>query len=156
MPRLKKIISAKFRHTNIVARDWRRLAKFYEEVFGCEPLEPERDFGGGWLDSLTGLKKAWIRGQHLRLPGCGPDGPTLEIFEYDQQAEKLPAVANRPGFTHIAFEVDEVEAALAAVRERGGGVLGETVTIDVAGAGKISLVYATDPEGNIVELQRWH
>ena len=156
MNRPPKIPSAKYRHTNIVARDWRQLAKFYEEVFGCEPLEPDRDFGGDWLDELTGLKKAWIRGRHLRLPGCGRDGPTLEIFEYDHQGEKPRPAANHPGFTHIAFEVDDVESALEAVRKAGGGTLGDTVTIEVAGAGKITLVYATDPEGNLVELQNWH
>ena len=30
-------ISAKYTHTNLVARDWKKLARFYEEVFGCLP-----------------------------------------------------------------------------------------------------------------------
>ena len=156
MPAPPAIPSARYRHTNLVARDWRRLVTFYEEVFGCEPIGPERDFGGGWLDDLTGLTGAWIRGQHLRLPGTGPDGATLEIFQYNEMIASVPPEANQTGFTHIAFEVDDVESALEAVRKAGGGVLGETVTVDVPGAGRITLVYATDPEGNIVELQTWH
>jgi hypothetical protein len=56
---------------------------------------------------------------------------------------------------HIAFAVDDVEAARAAVLEAGGGVVGEVVTLDVAQAGKVTFVYVTDPEGNIIELQKW-
>jgi len=108
------------------------------------------------LDDLTGLEQAWIRGRHLRLPGGGSDGPTLEIFQYEAQPGVPAAAANQPGFAHIAFEVDDVEAALDAVEAAGGGALGETVTIEVKEAGKITLVYATDPEGNLVELQSWH
>jgi hypothetical protein len=36
------MIRARFAHTNLVADDWRQLASFYEEVFGCIPLPPER------------------------------------------------------------------------------------------------------------------
>ena len=37
----------------------------------------------------------------------------------------------------------------------GGGAVGEIATAEVNGAGLIRLVYARDPEGNIVELQKW-
>jgi catechol-2,3-dioxygenase len=30
------------------------------------------------------------------------------------------------------------------------------VTIDIKGAGRLTLIYMTDPEGNIIELQKWH
>jgi len=40
-------------HTNVVARDWRKLAGFYTRVFGCKPvIELQR-----W-DRGTGGKKA--------------------------------------------------------------------------------------------------
>ena len=42
-----------------------------------------RDLSGEWLDRATGLKNAHIKGIHLRLPGYGEGGPTLEIFQYD-------------------------------------------------------------------------
>jgi catechol 2,3-dioxygenase-like lactoylglutathione lyase family enzyme len=96
-------IRAKYVHTNLIARDWKKLAQFYSDVFGCEPKGPERDMAGAWLDGLTSLRNAHLRGVHLRLPGYGDNGPTLEIFGYDQLIEgELPAV-NRPGFAHIAF-----------------------------------------------------
>jgi len=53
-------IRAKYVHTNLIARDWKRLVRFYCEVFGCEPAGPERDMSGGWLDSLTSLPNAQV------------------------------------------------------------------------------------------------
>jgi hypothetical protein len=37
----------------------------------------------------------------------------------------------------------------------GGGAVGKVATTDVAGVGKLRVVYARDPEGNIIELQKW-
>jgi predicted enzyme related to lactoylglutathione lyase len=142
-------------HTNLVARDWRRLARFYEQVFGCTPVPPERDLAEQWLEDATGVPGAHIRGMHLRLPGYGENGPTLEIFQYEPQAERPQTAANRPGFGHIAFAVDDVEAVREAVLAAGGGALGEVVSVEVTGAGDITFAYLTDPEGNVIEVQRW-
>ena len=62
---------------------------------------------------------------------------------------------NAAGFAHIAFEVDNVDEALARVLANGGGTVGETVSATYADGRTILVVYATDPEGNIVELQGW-
>ena len=105
--------------------------------------------------SCTGVPGAEVRGVHLRLPGYGNEGPTLEIFQYNLP-EKRPATAiNRPGLAHLAFEVDDVEAARNAVVAAGGRCAGELVTVEIRGAGTITLIYMTDPEGNIIELQKW-
>jgi len=148
-------INARFAHTNIVAKDWRKLAEFYEQVFGCTPVPPERDLSGKWLEEATGVPNAHIHGIHLRLPGHGPEGPTLEIFQYDREEPRSPSAVNRPGFAHIAFAVDDVEAASEAVKTSGGGAIGNIVSLAVAGVGTVTIVYATDPEGNIIELQTW-
>ena len=74
---LPMIAGAKYGHTNLIAKDWRRLARFYEEQFVCIPVPPERYFKGADLERGTGIKGADLRGAHLRLPGHGPDGPTL-------------------------------------------------------------------------------
>ncbi|MBN1995755.1 MAG: VOC family protein [Anaerolineae bacterium] len=145
----------KFVHTNIVARNWQNLAKFYREVFGCAPVLPERDLSGQWLEDCTGVPGAKIQGVHLRLPGYGDEGPTLEIFQYNQAQERPKTAINRPGFAHLAFAVDNVEAAQQAVLAAGGSTYGQRVTVEIPGAGQITVVYVTDPEGNIIELQRW-
>ena len=148
-------IQARYAHTNIVAKDWKRLAKFYQAVFGCEIIPPERNHHGPWVDKVTGVPDAHVRGAHIRLPGWGEDGPTLEIFEYNHVADSPPPAINALGLAHLAFVVDDVEAARRVVLEAGGRDLGEVVTTPVPGAGTITLVYMTDPEGNIFELQRW-
>src|SRR5213080_2369202 len=148
-------IRVKYVHTNVVARDWKRLVRFYSEVFGCKPHGPERDMSGAWLDSVTSLRNGHLTGIHLRLPGYGDDGPTLEIFSYDQLIERGMPMANQCGFAHIAFAVDDVDQALQAVIASGGGTVGEIATAEVKGVGLLHVVYARDPEGNIVELQRW-
>jgi catechol 2,3-dioxygenase-like lactoylglutathione lyase family enzyme len=148
-------ITAKYVHTNLIARDWKRLVHFYCHVFGCEPKGPERDLSAAWLDQVNSVPNARLRGVHLRLPGYGDDGPTLEIFSYDSFIERGLPGANECGFGHIAFAVDDVDEALGAVLAAGGGAVGEIATGEVKGAGLIRLVYARDPEGNIVELQKW-
>jgi catechol 2,3-dioxygenase-like lactoylglutathione lyase family enzyme len=149
-------MAAAFAHVNIVARDWRAIADFYVAVFGCEPDPPERDHSGGFLERLTGIAGARARGIHLRLPGQATGGSTIEIFTYEQdERPATPAPANRLGFAHIAFRVDDVPATLERLLAAGGSMAGELVETDVAGAGHLEAVYARDPEGNIVELQRW-
>ena len=149
------MIQAKYVHTNIVARDWRRLVAFYQEVFGCVPVPPERDLSGEWFDAATGIPGAHAQGMHLRLPGYGEDGPTLEVFQYNRMADGPPPAVNRSGLAHLAFAVEDVEAAREAVLAAGGGAVGEVVSLDIPGAGRVTFVYMTDPEGNIIELQRW-
>jgi catechol 2,3-dioxygenase-like lactoylglutathione lyase family enzyme len=62
---------------------------------------------------------------------------------------------NRPGFGHVAFEVQDVAAAFSEVLAAGGSPLGEPVVVQVSGAGTINFAYVRDPEGNVIELQRW-
>jgi predicted enzyme related to lactoylglutathione lyase len=149
-------ISAKYVHTNLIATDWRALATFYQEVFGCVPAPPERDFQGEKLEAGTGLPGAHLQGVHLRLPGYDGDGPTLEIFNYSSLEPRPKTAVNRPGFAHIAFAVDDVAVAWEAVIKAGGRAVGEIVTLQTAAGVDITWCYVTDPEGNILELQNRH
>lgn len=148
-------IGARFVHTNIIAKNWRTLAAFYQEVFGCVPVPPERDLSEKWVEEFTGLPGARIQGVHLRLPGYRDGGPTLEIFQYYPAQTRMRSVPNRPGLRHLAFVVDDVAAAQEAVLSAGGSLVGDRVSADIPGAGTITMVYVTDPEGNIIELQHW-
>ena len=145
----------RFAHTNIAARDWKRLSGFYIDVFGCTVKPPEREFSGDWLNKATGLKKAKLSGVHLLLPGHGDNGPTLEIFTYEDMHECSPIMANCIGFTHIAFEVDDVEQTFSTAMKSGGQALGEITEKVVEGIGTLNFVYFRDPEGNIIEIQSW-
>ena len=149
------IAGARYGHTNLIASDWRGLARFYEDLFGCRPVPPERDYRGHDLERGTGIPGAELRGVHLRLPGHGPDGPTLEIFTYNHLLERSETSVNRPGFGHIAFVVDDVASAREAVLAAGGRPVGELVTLTTATGAQVTWVYVTDPEGNVIELQAW-
>lgn len=148
-------LNARYVHTNLVAQDWKRLSTFYQDVFGCVPVPPQRDLQGEWLERATGLMGAHLVGIHLRLPGWGSEGPTLEIFQYSVMPEPGHRAPNRPGLGHLAFSVEDVDAVQRAVVEAGGEKVGEIVTLDVSGAGHVTFAYVTDPEGNLIELQRW-
>lgn len=148
-------MQVKFTHTNIIAKDWEKLARFYMHVFGCEPVYPERDLSGAWLDRAAHLKGVRIRGVHLRLPGY-VDGPTLEIFTYNRQIgnKELPTI-DKPGFAHIAFHVEDVRLVCDKLLQNGGSMLGEIVETQIQGVGLLTFAYTRDPEGNIIEIQNW-
>ena len=147
-------MAIKYAHTNIVATNWRRLAQFYIDVFECRPQLPERDLSGEWIEQVTGLENVRIRGIHLQLPGY-ENGPTLEIFGYEPFGSDGDAPINRRGLGHLAFHVDSVQAVLTGLLAHGGRQLGKLVVKDFPGLGKLEVVYARDPEGNIVEIQNW-
>jgi len=149
------IRGARYTHTNLIARDWRALSRFYEEVFGCTRVPPERDFSGPDLEAGTGVPSARVQGVHLRFPGHIADGPTLEIFQYSQLAPGVEPAVNRPGFAHIAFSVPSVPEAREQVLAQGGSAIGEIVTLATSSGAEVTWCYVTDPEGNILELQSW-
>ena len=155
MDEVTPIPGARYGHTNLIARDWRRLAAWYERLFDCTPVPPERDYAGADLERGTAVPGAALRGVHLRLPGHGDDGPTLEIYTFASTAGESARRIDRPGFGHIAFAVDEVESARRRVLDEGGAAVGEVVTLTTSDGRRVTWCYLTDPEGNVVELQSW-
>jgi len=149
------IHGARYGHTNLIAADWRALASFYEELFGCVPVPPERDYAGPERDRGTGVPGARMTGVHLRMPGHGVNGPTLEIYNYSTQLERPQTAVNRPGFGHIAFEVTDVAEARRQVLGAGGTTVGDVGRLTTAAGRQVTWCYVTDPEGNVVELQSW-
>ncbi len=145
----------RYAHTNIIAEDWRRLVEFYEKAFGCIPVPPQRDQSGGWLEKGTGVEKAHLQGMHLRLPGYGEKGPTLEIYTYTQTILSPNPLPNQKGLGHLAFEVEDLMECLEKALRLGAKKLGEVSQTEVEGVGTITFIYIADPEGNIIELQHW-
>ncbi len=149
------IPNAKYVHTNLIARDWRALSHFYQRVFGCLPVPPERDYAGPDLEAGTGVPGSAVKGVHLRLPGQGAKGPTLEIYSYSITADPVRPEVNRPGFAHIAFVVPDVRTAQQEVINEGGGTIGDIVTLETTTGARVTWCYVRDPEGNVIELQSW-
>lgn len=145
----------RFGHVNLISSSWRSLADFYIKVFGCVEKKPQRDLKGEWVDSLTNLKDAHIKGVHLLLPGFDDDGPTLEIFEYDENIRGGEKEINKEGFGHIAFAVDDVKKCVDLILSNGGSLVGEIIESYVEGVGNIAVAYCRDIENNIIEIQKW-
>lgn len=145
----------RYAHTNLIAKDWQALSRFYQELFECVPVPPERHYRGELLENGTGIVDTELHGQHLRLPGYGDNGPTLEIYSYTISEEAIYPAVNRPGFAHLAFEVASVEQTQAQVLAAGGSRVGDIVTQQIATGAKVTWCYVRDPEGNILELQSW-
>ena len=118
--------------------NWRSLARFYQDVFGCVPMPPEHNISGPEMAAGTGITGTHVRGVHLRLPGHGDAGPTLEIFSYNHLAERPPTAVNRPGFGHLAFSVEDVAAARETVLAAGGHPVGEVVTVTLQTGGRVT------------------
>ena len=117
---------------------------------------PERDMSGAWLDQVTSLRNAHLRGVHLSLPGYGDDGPTLEIFSYSQLVE---ADADWKPVRVCPYRVcgRRCEPGVAdADRSRWRRQSERLPHTEVGSVGLLRVVYAGDPEGNIVELQKWN
>lgn len=145
----------KYTHTNIISNDWKKLAEFYVKTFGCKILPPIRKQSGDWLSKGTGVKNAKLEGAHLLLPGYGPKGPTLEIYQYEIVEEQKAVNPNKRGYGHLAFEVENVEEVLMDIKKNGGSEFGKLTSRVVKEVGKITFVYARDPEGNLIEIQKW-
>jgi predicted enzyme related to lactoylglutathione lyase len=114
------LLKIKYVHTNIVAKNWEKLADFYIEVFGCSVVPPVRNYKGKDLESAVNIKNVTLNGVHLRLPDYNKTGPTLEIFSYTPPLKKQNRKVNTPGITHLAFEVSDVKLAYKKVIANGG------------------------------------
>jgi predicted enzyme related to lactoylglutathione lyase len=148
-------LNIKYVHTNIVAKNWRKLADFYISVFGCKIIPPIRHYTGKELDSAVKINQATLSGVHLRLPGYNKSGPTLEIFSYKPSQKKQNRKVNTPGITHLAFEVSDVRKHFKKIIANGGKKVGEIITSKRSDGKKVTWCYVKDPEGNMIELQKW-
>ncbi|MGV8890083.1 MAG: VOC family protein [Pseudomonas sp.] len=147
--------TVKYTHTNLIASDWKKIARFYSDVFGCEQVGPVRYLSGVNVSGGTGVENAQLEGVHLQLPGYGPEGPTLEIFQYIENREREVAYANSKGLTHLAFEVSNIDDTCSKVIRAGGWMLGKLVSQVIDGVGVCTFVYVRDPDRNIIEVQMW-
>ena len=148
--------SIRYVHTNLIAKDWTKLADFYIKVFHCKIVPPERNLSGQWIEDMTGIAEVKVYGVHLSLPGY-ENGPTLEIFQYSPEDNRvIDHKINQMGFGHLAFHVESVQEVLESVLEHGGSQMAKVITKKYETLGVLTAVYVTDPEGNFIEIQNWY
>lgn len=141
----------KLAHINLVARDAKRLAAFYVDVFGCKPLRELRILSGELVGRGNGLPNCEICSIWLKLPGT--ESPFLEIHQHKITHDRNEPRVNEPGFGHLSFQMEDIGSILAKIIEVGGSRIGEIVNFGTADR-PFLIVYVRDPEGNILELEQ--
>ncbi len=135
-------------HTSFTVSNLDRALGLFRDGLGFEvtskaPRDPRL------TERITGVPGADLLIAFVRAPGH-----SIELIEYRAPAEK-GRVNARPcdaGFAHIAFNVDDVDAALAAVEPHGVKPLSDPVTIDQGPNKGRRVVYTRDPDGITIEF----
>ncbi|MEU7527617.1 VOC family protein [Saccharothrix sp. NPDC042600] len=141
-------------HVAYTVPDLDQAVRFFVDVVGAElvyRLGPVEDPDGDWMTRKLGVDpQASTNIAMLRL------GPVtnLELFEYTapDQRRELPRNSDWGGH-HLAIHVDDVDAAVAYLRDQPGvTVLGEPETIEDGPIAGDRWVYFTTPWGMQLEL----
>ena len=138
-------------HINIVVRDIEACTAFFSKI-GFE-LEHEGDLEGDWISDVVGLTNVRARYAKLRIPNTGT---ALELVTYHTppvEAESLPNQANRLGFRHIAFRVENIEDVVAKLKELEVELFSDIHTYEPTNK---KLLYFYGPEEIILELCQYN
>lgn len=139
-------------HVGFTVPDLEQAHEFFVDVLGCEyffELGPFASDGGTWLSEHVNVDdRARFRNRHYR---CG-NGSNFEIFEYelDGRNEQQPANSDVGGH-HLAFYVDDIDAAIEYLKDSGVRVLGEPTHSSGPAKGQ-RWVYFLSPWGMQMEL----
>ncbi|MBN9623658.1 MAG: VOC family protein [Actinobacteria bacterium] len=141
--------TASFHHTALVVSSLDDSIAFYQRCFGGELEAVLRDTGGPEIAALHGLDEA-----RFDLAFIPYGGAVLELFQFHEPAspERVPTQANRIGDSHVAFEVDDVEAAYRRLLALGLEFPRPPLRVQEGDAAGFDLVFTSDPDGNRIEL----
>jgi glyoxylase I family protein len=139
-------------HIGFTVPDFAQARAFLVDVLGCEYLYangPFRDEEGTWMaDHLDVHPRASCVLHFFRLGGQA----VLEVFEYDSPDQSRTAPANSDiGGHHVAFYVDDIDAAVDHLRAHDVRVLGDPTTSSGPSTGQ-RFVYFLAPWGMQLEL----
>jgi glyoxylase I family protein len=98
-------------HVAIIASDYPRSKRFYCEVLGLRVLH----------EAYRAARDSW------KLDLALPDGGQLELFSFPS-APPRPSRPEAQGLRHLAFRVDDLDAAVAHLQAH--GVATEAIRID--------------------------
>lgn len=133
-----------YAHTALVTSDIDRLSAFYESVTEVDCHRRGRFGPHRNLDTVAGLEGVDLKAAWLKL-ALG----VVEMWEYASPPtvpQPRPSMT-MPGWSHICFQVDDVEAEYERIRGLGIETHGAPVSNSFG-----SSVYGRDPDGNIFEM----
>ena len=140
-------------HVGFTVPDLEAATRFFVDVIGCVlvfevgPFQSDDD----WMQVHLGVDpRAVIR--KLRMLRC-KTGASFVIFEYELEgASATPPRNSDVGGHHLAFYVEDVNAAVAYLKARGITVLGEPTTMQSGPSKGLAWVYFLSPWGMQLEL----
>lgn len=141
-------------HIGITVPDLAASVAFFVDVLGCEEhfsIGPFGPFDDDWMAvNLNVDPRAVIN--KATLVRCG-NGPAFEIFDYDAPDQQVVTARNSDvGGHHIAFYVDDIDAATEYLTEQGVQVLGPPHPIDEGGFAGLRWNYFIAPWGLQMEI----
>jgi len=139
-------------HIGFTVPDLDEAHHFFVDVLGCEFVYSLGPFvrDDDWMaERLNVHPRAVMR--ELRFYRCRT-GPNFEVFQYETPEPQAPQPANSDiGGHHLAFYVEDLDAALAYLREHGVRILGEPTASTSHSEGQ-RWVYFLSPWGMQLEL----
>ncbi|MBO1901501.1 VOC family protein [Leucobacter weissii] len=139
-------------HIGFTVPDLDEAERFLVDVIGCErvyslgPFAREDD----WMETRLGVHPRTVM-RELRFYRCR-FGPNFEVFQYEPADGQLPAPRNSDiGGHHVAFYVDDFEAALDHLKAHGVDIMGEPTQSQSHSLGQ-TWVYFRAPWGMQFEL----
>ena len=140
-------------HIGFTVPDMDQAIDFFVDVIGCEaffelgPLKSDDD----WMQVHLNVHPRAVA-RRVKFMRCG-FGANFELFEYSAPEQKRGQPLNSDvGGHHLAFYVDDIEAAIAYLRDKCVTLLGApTVRTEGANAGQ-TWIYFLAPWGMQFEL----
>ena len=142
MPSLK----ISFRHTGLVVADLESSIKFWCEIMGFK-ISVRMEESGIHIDRMMGLDN--VKVTTVKLIDCSANILELLCFHSHSDSLRSSCLPYSLGFTHIALTVDDIDQVLHQMRSFG---CAHSPTPQLSPNGKVKVVYATGPEGVILEL----
>src|SRR5690242_286648 len=139
-------------HTGLTVANLDRAIGFFRDVLGFQvegPLAADAPF----IERLTGV----VTSRGARLAFIKGPGHTFELLEYigptEERAKGLRPCD--PGFAHITFTVEGIDALAAACGRAGYAPYRPIVTLDDETMRGSRVVYLRGPDNISVELIEW-
>lgn len=142
-------------HVNLVVADLPAMTAFYRDVLGLK-VTKEVTISGDWIEKVVGIKDVLADVVYLEAD----DGPRVELIYYHElvgASHDDMGAPNTFGLRHLAFGVDDIEAAAAKLKDAGVKLFSEVqqvpdAQVTYANGVRKRLVYFHDPEGNLLEF----
>ena len=134
-------------HTSFTVSDLDRSIAFFTEVLGFEMVNRALR-APNLISSITGISGADIEVAYIQGPGH-----RLELIQYHGPSGRRQ-VESRPcdsGFAHVAYDVDDVDAAVIASARHQVLPIGEVTVIDKGPNAGRKVVYLRDRDGVTIE-----